>query len=199
MYDHFLAKHSLKHEIIHRVIYGFFFLKIFNRGRFRITKQKRIMDAGNWYLNDTAWRMVVDLVKIIHFSDNKGKIHNTFQRNLFSIVDGIIGGERDGPLSPDPKPSGTIIAGENLLAVDLVATRLMGFNPYKLKQYTKLDPSFDFGPKNFNDIDIYSNKEVFQEDFNTSKNTFLSFKPHPGWVGHIEIDAKKSVKKVNLN
>ena len=45
----------------------------------------------------------------------------------------MIGGENNGPLAPDPVAAGVLLAGENLLAVDLVAARLMGFDPLKIR------------------------------------------------------------------
>ena len=50
--------------------------------------------------------MVVDLVKIIYFADSEGKFHSYRQRKIFSIIDGIIGGEKEGPLISDSKKSG---------------------------------------------------------------------------------------------
>jgi len=187
MYDHFLAKRIIGYEMIHRFIYGFLYLKIFKHFGLKIPKEKRLLDAGNWYGNDSAWRMVVDLAKIIHFVDKEGRLHNVPQRRLLSIIDGVVGGENKGPLVPDPKPAGVLIAGDNFLAVDLVATRLMGFDFEKLKQFTNLDKNFCFGPKQTEDIEVVSNKENFEKFFIDSQNNFFSFKPYPGWVGHIEI------------
>jgi len=183
MYDHFLAKRTKRHEFVHRTIYGFFYLKIFRHLGLDIPKEKRMLDAGNWYGNDTVWRTVVDLAKIIYFADREGKLHNESQRKLFSIVDGIVGGENDGPLFPDPKPAGILLGGDNLLAVDIVATRVMGFDFLKLKQFTMLDKRFDFGPSNMDQIEIKTDKKSFKGDL-----SLFAFKPHPGWKGHIEYE-----------
>jgi uncharacterized protein (DUF362 family) len=185
MYDHFLAKRTRRHELVHRFIYGFLYLKIFSRFGLEIPEEKRVFDAGNWYGNDTAWRMVVDLSKIFLFADRNGKLQNEHARKVFSIVDGIIGGENNGPLVPDAKPAGVLIGGSNLLAVDLVGTRLMGFDPSKIKQFIMLDSSFDFGPKGLEDIELKSNRESFKKGFVDATNKLLTFKPHPGWVNHI--------------
>jgi uncharacterized protein (DUF362 family) len=187
MYDHFLAKQTKRHELVHRFLYGFVYLRIFSHLGLSISPQKRLLDTGNWYGNDSAWRMVVDLAKIINFADSEGQLHTQRRLRLFSIIDGIIGGENNGPLSPDPKSAGILIGGDNLLAVDLVATRLMGFDPWKLKQFSMLDAKFDFGPRKLEEIKIKSNQEVFETDFTGKTNRFLDFRPHPGWAGHIEI------------
>lgn len=188
MYDSFLAKGTVWRELVHRFIYGFLYLKIFQYFGLKIPKEKRLLDAGNWYGNDTCWRSAVDVAKIIHFVDGKGKLHNNPQRRLFSIIDGVIGGENNGPLFPDSKPAGILIGGDNFLSVDIVATRLMGFDPFKLKKFVYLLKSkFNFGPKRLEEIEVKSDREDFQRCFSDKKNKFFSFKPHPGWVGHIEI------------
>lgn len=46
-----------------------------------------------------------------------------------SIVDAVVGMEGDGPGSGDPAEIGALIAGENPLAVDTVATELVGMKP----------------------------------------------------------------------
>lgn len=179
MYDHFLAKRTIRHEFIHRFIYGFLYLKIFRHFGLDIPKEKKLLDAGNWYGNDTAWRMVVDLAKIIHFADKEGLIKNFRQRKLFSIIDGVIGGEGNGPLLPDPKKVGLLIGGDNFLAVDLIATKIMGFNPLKLKKLSYLVKKGEIGPSHMEEIEIKSNiSDVFHPNF--------KFKPHPGWKNYIE-------------
>ncbi len=50
------------------------------------------------------------------------------QPNL-AIVDGIVGMEGDGPIMGPPKKLGAILMGENLVAVDATATRLMRIDP----------------------------------------------------------------------
>ena len=52
-------------------------------------------------------------------------------RQDYSIIDGIIGMEGDGPILGTPKPVGAVIMGKYPLAVDTTAARIMGFNPLK--------------------------------------------------------------------
>ena len=100
---------------------------------FKLDKNKSILDAGNWYGNDSTWRMAVDLLRIFIYADKEGNLLNTPACKMFSIVDGIIGGEGDGPLNPDSKKCSVIVAGFNLCAVDLVCARIMGFDYKKIK------------------------------------------------------------------
>lgn len=187
MYDHFLSSRTLLGEYIHRLVYGLLYLKIFSHIGLEIPDKVRILDAGNWHGNDSAWRMVVDLAKIIRFSDKNGQIHRTPQRQVLSIVDGVIGGDKLGPLEPDPHPAGIIIGGKNFLAVDLVTTRLMGYNPEKLKQFTKLDARYNFGPRKIQEIKVISNNKRLLKVSTNNKDRYFNFLPHPGWRGHIEI------------
>lgn len=189
MYDHFLAKRSIPAECVHRMIYGFFYLKILKPLGLKVPEEKRLLDAGNWYGNDSAWRMVVDLLKIIYFCDKNGNMHDEPQRPILAIIDGVVGGENKGPLVPDPKTAGILIGGENLLAVDIVATRLMGFDPLKLKQFSILnDPHYYFGIRQFNEIEVISDEQLaIQKCLENKTDKFFAFKPYPGWEGHIEV------------
>lgn len=188
MYDTFLAKRSVPLEYVHRSIYWL-------HGKFirplgiKVEKKKRLLDVGNWYGNDSAWRMCVDLIKLIMFADKNGELHKTKQRRLFSVIDGIVGGENKGPLEPDPNHSGVLIASENFLAADIVGTRLMGFDPMKIKTLANLlgESDWDYGVNGFGDIAVRSSDESIRGCLDDSTKRFFNYKPYPGWVGHIEI------------
>jgi uncharacterized protein (DUF362 family) len=187
MYDHLLATRKAALEYLHRSIYWLHGTFIKPLG-ITVAKEKRVLDTGNWYGNDSAWRMAVDLLGVISFSDSNGRLHDSPQRKLFSIVDGIIGGENNGPLVPDSKPVGILAGGDNLLAVDIVVARLMGFDHQKIRQFSVLnDSQFDFGLRGAEDIELVSNDETLRRCLGDKVNRYFSFKPHPGWDGHIEI------------
>ena len=148
------------------------------------------VDGGNWHGNDSAWRMTSDLARIFWFADRDGVLRETPQRRAFSIVDGIVGGEGRGPLEPDAKRAGCLVVGENLLAVDLVATRLMGFDPRKVKQFGLIDDrEHDYGVHSFAEVDVsldgvrMTGARFFDPDWTAP---LLGFRPHPGWVGRLE-------------
>jgi len=83
---------------------------------------------GCWEGNDTVWRVALDLNRIMLFADKDGVMGDVLQRRVFSVIDGIIGGEKNGPLHGLEKPAGILLGGHNPYAVDLAATRLMGFD-----------------------------------------------------------------------
>jgi len=85
--------------------------------------------AGAWWGNDTAWRMTLDLARIAHYAGADGAMRPEMQRRHLSLIDGIVGGEGDGPLSPDPVGSGVLVFSDDVVAGDRVAARLMGLDP----------------------------------------------------------------------
>ena len=88
--------------------------------------------------NDTCWRLPADLIRLALYADRAGVMQPAPQRRFLSIVDGIVGGEGDGPLRPTPKTCGVLLAGFHPIAVDLVGARLMGFDPLKITQLREL-------------------------------------------------------------
>lgn len=148
------------------------------------------VEAGNWFGNDTAWRMTADLARIVIYADCEGKIQNSPQRRFFSVIDGIISGEKEGPLAPTPKHCGVLLAGDNLLAVDIVGTRLMGFDWQKVKYLRWLverHPILMSIKHPQSDIEIRSNISSWDSLMINYETPDLNFEPHPGWKGHIEI------------
>ncbi|HEX7295086.1 MAG TPA: DUF362 domain-containing protein [Pyrinomonadaceae bacterium] len=59
----------------------------------------------------------------------------------FAIVDGIVGMEGDGPLQGQQKNSGVLVLGDDLVAVDATAARLMTIEPQQVK-YLKIAEDF---------------------------------------------------------
>ena len=47
----------------------------------------------------------------------------------FAIIDGVVGMEGDGPIMGNPRPAGFLVVGDNMVAVDATATRLIGGDP----------------------------------------------------------------------
>lgn len=102
---------------------------------------KKDVHGGAWPGNNTLWRTILDINKILVYGKESkknglfyvnGKISWTKQRKTFSIIDGIIAGEHNGPFNPDSKEAGVILAGEDFYEIDSVAVRLMGFDSKKI-------------------------------------------------------------------
>lgn len=152
-------------------------------------KTEEVVRSGNWYGNDTAWRMVLDLNKILFYAATDGTMTEEPQRRYFTIVDGIIAGEGNGPMAPDPKPCGLLVGGFNPVAVDGVCAHVMGFdiekipllfNAFRMKTF----PLVAFLPE---EIEVISNRAEFNKKLlEIQARDTLHFKPHFGWRGHIE-------------
>jgi hypothetical protein len=104
-------------------------LQILDRGVRTILRRVGARTGGGWSGNDTAWRMALDLARILHYADAGGTMQRDVQRTHLSLVDGIVGGEGAGPLSPDPVRSGAVVFADELASGDRAACRLMGFDP----------------------------------------------------------------------
>lgn len=90
------------------------------------------VNAGAWHGNDTAWRMTLDLSRIVHYADIEGNMQKTIQRKNIVLVDGIVGGEGEGPLSSKPVDSGVLIFSNNVAMGDIVACNIMGYDYKKI-------------------------------------------------------------------
>jgi len=58
-------------------------------------------------------------------------LHTLFPR-AFSIVDGIVGMEGNGPIQGTPHPTGVVVAGADPVAVDATCCRIMGLDPQRI-------------------------------------------------------------------
>jgi uncharacterized protein (DUF362 family) len=131
---------------------------------------RKVKNRGAWSGNDTIWRMVVD----IYHAFNRVR-----KRKAFSIVDGIIGGEGDGPFCPTSKHSGVLLAGEDLLAVDCAASALMGFD---IRAIPYLNHFLNSGEITCAAIDVRSRDFDLQGLFEGG-NPWLGFRPPTQWPG----------------
>src|SRR5579862_8208498 len=57
---------------------------------------------------------------------------NRIFRRSFAIVDGVIGMEGNGPIQGLPKPTGVLVMGSDLPAVDATCCRIMGIDPERI-------------------------------------------------------------------
>lgn len=97
---------------------------------FQTEAQRKRMLRGSAALNDTTWRMTCDVYNL--FVRDLANARIAPQRTL-SVMDGIHGGDTDGPHFPCPIAPGVIVTGEDLLATDLAAVRLMDFDAEQIQ------------------------------------------------------------------
>ena len=148
---------------------------------------KRTIRAGNWWGNDTCWRMTLDLNRILLYGNSDGSWRKT-PKPYLSIIDGIIGMEGDGPMGGIPKHCGILVGGQNPGVVDAAAASIMGFDcaaiPLIYRSFDEGRYSIEEG--NWREITLTSN----MDEFNTSVGSLSSpmpFLAHWGWRGAIEL------------
>jgi uncharacterized protein (DUF362 family) len=180
----------LKQKVLQNVFFAKLFRPFKKHGAVIFGETTDTVRSGNWHGNDTIWRTILDLNKVLLYAESDGSLRadswlNT--KKYIGIVDGIIAGENNGPLSPEPVDMRYIIYGSNPVAVDSVSALLMGFDPMKIPSirqafHVKHYPVCNFG---FDEIEIaIEGKEYSFKNFPV--NYIKKCKPHFGWVGYIE-------------
>lgn len=107
--------------------------KMRNTGKQLLGDSDSVIRNGNWAGNDTCWRMALDLNRALLYANTDGTWRDQFHpKTYLAIVDGIVGGEGNGPLCPDPVQANVLVSGANPAEVDAVVARLMGFDPRKV-------------------------------------------------------------------
>lgn len=90
--------------------------------------------GGGWSGNDTLWRTIIDLNHILYFYDPATDSLNDLPvRPVITIVDAVIAGQGEGPLSPTPKPIGMLYGGFNPAAVEMLSLKIIGYNTARIK------------------------------------------------------------------
>lgn len=107
--------------------------KMRNAGKQLLGDSDTVIRNGNWAGNDTCWRMALDLNRALLYANADGTWRDQFHPKAYlAIVDGIVGGEGNGPLCPDPVQANVLVSGANPAEVDAVVAQLMGFDPRKI-------------------------------------------------------------------
>jgi uncharacterized protein (DUF362 family) len=100
-------------------------------------RQQSPMVNGGWSGNDTCWRMVHDLYRAVLYAGADGALGSDRRRLPLTIMDGLVAGEGDGPLSPDPRNAGILMMGFDAPWLDHFAALLMGYDPAKIPQISR--------------------------------------------------------------
>ncbi len=160
------------------------------------TRGDDFIRSGNWYGNQTTWRMCGDLNRCVYYSDRRG-VHleaSSPVRTVLTIIDAIVAGQGNGPLATNNVPLGVVLASTDPIAVDLAAVRLMNFDPNRISKIHEIMRAKELPitqVKRISDVQIGEPKqkkvsselEVYAL---TELQSEIHFTPHPGWKGHIE-------------
>jgi uncharacterized protein (DUF362 family) len=157
---------------------------------------EQVIRSGNWWGNDTVWRMCLDLNKILLYGNPDGTLRTPVRENRkrhFVLVDGIVAGQGSGPMNPDPIAAGVVIFGLTPAAVDASCAYLMGFDPEKIPAVRQAFRcrSYRLTEGDWRDVVLISNHRPWNGPLAlVARETTLRFEPHFGWKGHIELGSR---------
>ena len=148
------------------------------------TKEK--FSEGSWYGNDTIARTIVDLNKILFYTNKKGTLQEKPHRKYFIVADMIISGEKEGPVLPSPKKVGIIAMGSDPVCFDETILELMGAKKEFIKTIKYAREFIDNYPLTKRDTIPYilsNNKSWDKKQVNEiMPEDLLYFIPTSGWV-----------------
>jgi hypothetical protein len=156
------------------------------------------MSGGGWHGNDTLWRTVLDVNRaFLYYDRQQQRMGETPSKQIryLAILDGLVGGHRESPLSPTPVNSGFLMAAQNPLALDTVAAALMGLDWRKLKQIhggyrIASRPLVSYEAA---EIEIAGNLGATRVDEIYQQKCYLPFEASYGFRGHVEYQPESSV------
>lgn len=158
---------------------------------FGVPKDIGSLYGGGWYGNDTLWRTVLDINRaFFYFNRTERCVTNELSRSVryLAILDGLVAGQKESPLAPTPLPVGVMMAAFNPLAMDAVATAMMGFDIRKIKQINEGFCLKYLSLANFNveTIEIYSNINIHSIEDIYRKKVYVPFEPSKGFKSYVE-------------
>ena len=143
---------------------------------------------GSWYGNDTVWRMVLDLNRIAMYGKIDGSMSSTPVRCIYSLTDGIIAGQHNGPLAPEPIHLGAVTFSCSSLFADMAHAALMHFDWHKialLRYGFESNYSYPLVRHKAEELKVCAEGKTYSFD-ETAISYGKNFVPPDGWLGHIE-------------
>ena len=90
---------------------------------------------------------------------------NTVIKPTFTIIDGIIGLEGNGPTNGIPKRMDLLLGSDDILALEIITSKIMGFDPYSIK-HIYLSKNKNIGEYDIKNIEVIGAKiEEVQDKF----------------------------------
>lgn len=170
-----------------------------NAGKSIFGDTETTVRSGNWFGNDTIWRMCLDLNKVVSYGNPDGSLREPEAKNRkrhYVLVDGILAGDGRGPINPDPVEAGVVLFGAHPPSVDAACAYLMGFDPDKVPIVARAFQceAFPLSDHGWREVQILSNDPRWSRALpDISSSDTFHFKPHFGWSGHIEQDTLPGV------
>jgi hypothetical protein len=160
----------------------------------KATRGDAFVRSGNWHRNRTTWRMCLDLNRCFYYSDAAGEHWNAPApvRTALTLIDGIVAGEAEGPLAPDDRPLGVVLAALDPVAVDLAAIALMGFDPARVPKVAEAMRDEQLRITGVRTPDDVLVAEAATDEGSPRESSLEAlicdapFRPHAGWRGQLE-------------
>ena len=153
-----------------------------------------VLTGGSWYGNDSIWRMIYDLNRVILYGRPEGgELAFQPQRKYLAVVDGITAGEGNGPLQPLPVEAGIVAVSDNPFLADFALCRMMGFDAMRIPQ---LAHHREFGGGSWGDFDpaaVRLHLDGVELCGIEMLPVLRQFLPAAGWREHIELPAAPRV------
>ncbi len=177
-----VRKYSYKNsKVISLIVGGCSFLE-------KKLKINKYIDGG-WYGNDTLWRAILDINKLVLYADKDGNMSKRPKRIIFNLTDMIISGEKEGPLAPSSKKVGFLIAGFNSLNIDSIICKVMGFKDCKIKYIINGYDLKKYKLSNSNVFDVVIIKDGATKKCKSNKINLnelnKKFIPSDGWIDYL--------------
>jgi hypothetical protein len=180
----------LKQRILNVPVLARLLSPLNHAGRKLFGDTRQVVRSGNWHGNDTIWRMILDLNKVLFYSGLDGTMRDgnfVNAKRYIGIVDAGLVGEGHGPLAPDPVWMGYLFCGVNPVAIDAVSAAFMGFDPLKIPTIARAFQVLYYPLCTFSYEDVrvsIDNREVPLKDF--PEKLVVPCEAQFGWKGHIE-------------
>jgi len=151
-----------------------------------------IVRSGNWWGNDTTWRMCLDLNKLLLYGNPDGSMRPPAlgeRKRTLSVVDGILAGEGRGPMNPDPVPARVVLLGTDFVAVDAACAVLMGFDVERLPIVREAFRArgWPITDVRLGAISLVSDRPDWNGRLEElDPRSLFEFEPHFGWKGAVE-------------
>ena len=142
---------------------------------------------GEYLENDTIWRSMADLNRILLYADRTGVLRPERQRRYLAIVDGIAAGEAS-QYEPHPRPLGTVVIGFDPVSVDAVTARVAGFDQRRLRSVVNpaSQGAYGLGPANPAEIKLTVSGAGSLQEFCTQERVIIPETQVYSWQGHVE-------------
>jgi len=142
---------------------------------------------GEYLENDTIWRSMADLNRILLYADRTGVLQPERQRRYLSIVDGIAAGEAS-QYEPHPRPLGTVVIGFDPVTVDAVTARVAGFDQRRLRSVVNpaSQGAYGLGPAHPAGIRLTLSGAGSLQEFCTQERVIVPETGVYSWQGQVE-------------